>query len=45
MKAFGPLSPPPAFAQQVERANAIQSLNAASSGYAETAEGLRVRYD
>lgn len=35
----------PAFAQQVERANAIQSLDAASSGYAEAAEGLRVYYE
>jgi hypothetical protein len=32
----------PAFAQQVERGNANQSLNAAGSGYAEAAEGLRV---
>jgi pimeloyl-ACP methyl ester carboxylesterase len=35
----------PAFAQQVERGNAIQSINAASSGYAEAAEGLRVHYE
>lgn len=35
----------PAFGQQVARTNAIQSLNAASSGYAEAAEGPRVHYE